>query len=421
MARESLVGARYMSETQVQKQESKPAKQAGAGKTSSKAVRAKGAKAKKLLRKRRRRQMRIVLALAALIAVLLVLCGWQFVEYRDFSHKSDAVGVDTFFDGVYIEGVDVSGMTLDEAVAHWENEIEPVYAARTVTLSDGTQIVSSHVGYESNYRQVLQTAFDLCRSGGLQEQFETLSGMGAGVDYTVSRTYCTREALEGIALGIALNTNYLPSDAEAIGFDAETQMFIFGDPTSGQTLDREALYSDIESAFEQGGGEVELKYDYTEGEVPVDGYGLIATYTTDASTSSSARLHNIRLALSTINGTCLEPGEVFSFNGVVGERTKAAGYRPAPAYSRMETVMEYGGGICQVSSTLYAAVEKAGLEIVERHSHSLKVTYIPKGMDATVDWGNKDFKFANNTGEAIYIVGYVDGFEQVHISLYGRL
>ena len=410
-----------MSEIQVQKQESKPAKQPGGGKASSKATRAKGAKAKKLLRKRRRRQMRIVLALAALIAVLLVLCGWQFVEYRDFSHKSDAVGVDTFFSGVYVEGVDVSGMTLDEAVAHWENEIEPVYAARTVTLSDGTQIVSSHVGYESNYRQVLQTAFDLCRSGGLQEQFETLSGMGAGVDYTVSRTYCTREALEGIALGIALNTNYLPSDAEAIGFDAETQMFIFGDPTSGQTLDREALYSDIESAFEQGGGEVELKYDYTEGEVPVDGYGLIATYTTDASTSSSARLHNIRLALSTINGTCVEPGEVFSFNGVVGERTKAAGYRPAPAYSRMETVMEYGGGICQVSSTLYAAVEKAGLEIVERHSHSLKVTYIPKGMDATVDWGNKDFKFANNTSEAIYLVGYVDGFEQVHISLYGRL
>ena len=410
-----------MSEIQVQKQESKPAKQPWGGKASSRTVRAKGAKAKKLLRKRRRRQMRIALALAALIAVLLVLCGWQFVEYRDFSHKSDAVGVDTFFSGVYVEGVDVSGMTLDEAVAHWENEIEPVYAARTVTLSDGTQIVSSHVGYESNYRQVLQTAFDLCRGGGLQQQFETLSGMGAGVDYTVSRTYCTREALEGIALGIALNTNYLPSDAEAIGFDAETQMFIFGDPTSGQTLDREALYSDIESAFEQGGGEVKLKYDYTEGEVPVDGYGLIATYTTDASTSSSARLHNIRLALSSINGTCLEPGEVFSFNGVVGERTKAAGYRPAPAYSRMETVMEYGGGICQVSSTLYAAVEKAGLEIVERHSHSLKVTYIPKGMDATVDWGNKDFKFANNTSEAIYIVGYVDGFEQVHINLYGRL
>ena len=106
---------------------------------------------------------------------------------------------------------------------------------------------------------------------------------------------------------------------------------------------------------------------------------------------------------------------------MVGERTEETGYRPAPAYSRMQTVMEYGGGICQVSSTLYAAVAQTGLEIVERHSHSLNVNYIPRGMDATVDWGNKDFKFANNTDEPIYIVGYVDGFEQVYIGLYGRL
>ena len=153
----------------------------------------------------------------------------------------------------------------------------------------------------------------------------------------------------------------------------------------------------------------------------MDGYGLIATYTTDASTSSSARIHNIRLALAAISGTCLQPGETFSFNDVVGERTKAAGYRPAPAYSGGETVMEYGGGICQVSSTLYAAVREAGLEIVERYPHSKSVSYIPKGMDATVDWENKDFKFANDRGEPIYISGYVDGFEQVHVSLYGSL
>ena len=128
------------------------------------------------------------------------------------------------------------------------------------------------------------------------------------------------------------------------------------------------------------------------------------------------------LACEEIDGTVLQPGEVFSFNGTVGERTAEKGYKEGIIYADGgSSESEVGGGICQVSSTLYAAVEKAGLEIVERHSHSLKVTYIPKGMDATVDWGNKDFKFANNTGEAIYIVGYVDGFEQVHISLYGRL
>ena len=69
----------------------------------------------------------------------------------------------------------------------------------------------------------------------------------------------------------------------------------------------------------------------------------------------------------------------------------------------------------------YAAVRKAGLEVVERYPHSLSVSYIPKGMDATVDWGNKDFKFKNNRSEPIYIACYVDGFEQVHVSLYGSL
>lgn len=415
-----------MSDLQAKKQSSKPAKRVGAvpaaaGKTAPKGSRAGHLKAKKLLLKRRRRQMRIVLALAGLIVILLALCGWQFAEYRGFQHKRAVVDGDTFFDGVFVEGVDVSAMSLEEALTYWEENIEPVHAARTVVLSDGTKIVASDVGYTSNYRQVLQTAYDACRTGSLDDQFQTLGNMGAGKDYAVSRTYCTREALEGVALNVALSTDHLPIDAKPVDFDADTRMFVFGEPTDGQTLDREALYKDVEASFAQGGGEVELQFVYTEAEVPVDRYGLIASYTTDASTSSSARIHNIRLALETINGTCLEPGEVFSFNGVVGERTEETGYRPAPAYSRMQTVMEYGGGICQVSSTLYAAVAQTGLEIVERHSHSLNVNYIPRGMDATVDWGNKDFKFANNTDEPIYIVGYVDGFEQVYIGLYGRL
>lgn len=411
-----------MSDLQPQKKAKKPAAQTGASAAAVKAAKsAPKGKAKKQLRKRRRRQMRIALALAALIVVLLALCGWQFAEYRGFQKKSVAVGEGTFFPGVYVEGIDVSSMTLSEAIAYWEENIEPAHASRTATLSDGTAVVASDVGYDSNYLQVLQTAYDACRTGGLEDQYATLGNIGAGVDYAVSRTYSTRAALEDVALRVALSTDHLPVDAKPVGFDADTQLFIFGESTDGQTLDREALCDDVAAALEQGGGEVELKFSYTEGETPVDGYGLIATYTTDASTSSSARIHNIRLALAAISGTCLQPGETFSFNDVVGERTKAAGYRPAPAYSGGETVMEYGGGICQVSSTLYAAVREAGLEIVERYPHSKSVSYIPKGMDATVDWENKDFKFANDRGEPIYISGYVDGFEQVHVSLYGSL
>ncbi len=396
-------------------------KAASARRPAGKSARALRAQEKQRKLRQRRRQTRIVLALLALIVVLLALCGWQFAEYKGFQQMRAAVEIDTFGEGTFVEGVDVSQMTLEQALAHWEENIEPAYSGRTATLPDGTQITAAEAGYSSNYAQVLTAAYEASRVGGLENRYQTLSDMENGVDYVVTRSFSSPEALSAFAARVALGTDSLPVDAEVTGFDAESYTFEFGEPLTGQTLDRDALCADLAAVLEQGGGNVELKFTYTPGEVPTDDYGIISTYTTDASSSSSARIHNIKLAISTINGTCVQPGETFSFNGVVGERTKAAGYRQAPAYSRMETVMEYGGGICQVSSTLYAAVQQAGLEIVERHSHSLSVSYIPKGMDATVDWGNKDFKFANNRSEPIYIGGYVDGFNQVHIAIFGKL
>ena len=190
-----------MSDLQARPQAKKTSKQGAAAavaaktRTSAKAGCAKSPKGKKQLRKRRRRQMRAILALAGLIVVLLALCGWQFAEYKGFQQKRAAVDGHTFFEGVFVEGVDVSDMTLDEALDYWETTIEPAYASRTVTLSDGTQIVAEDVGYTSNYRQVLRAAYDACRTGGLEDQYQTLGGIGAGMDYSVSRSFCTREAL----------------------------------------------------------------------------------------------------------------------------------------------------------------------------------------------------------------------------------
>lgn len=90
------------------------------------------------------------------------------------------------------------------------------------------------------------------------------------------------------------------------------------------------------------------------------------------------------------------PGETFSYNQVVGQRTKAAGFKEAPAYLNGKVVQEYGGGICQVSSTLYNAVLYANLEITERTNHGFKPSYVKPGLDATVSWGGPDFKFTNN-------------------------
>jgi len=130
---------------------------------------------------------------------------------------------------------------------------------------------------------------------------------------------------------------------------------------------------------------------------------VLGQYTTRFSASEKNRNHNIALASSTINGYYLLPGEVFSFNQVVGDTTKQKGYLPAPTYVNGKLKDDYGGGVCQVSTTLYNAVINAGLEVVERHPHSMIVTYVPVGMDAAIATPYKDFKFKNNTAEPILI------------------
>ena len=114
----------------------------------------------------------------------------------------------------------------------------------------------------------------------------------------------------------------------------------------------------------------------------------------------------------------IRPGETFSYNKTLGERTEAKGYKPAGAYMAGKTVETIGGGICQVSSTLYYACLKADLEIVERTAHGYTVSYMPYGMDATVSWGSLDYKFKNNTDYPIRIEASVSG-GQVHVKLIG--
>ncbi|HPT83105.1 MAG TPA: VanW family protein [Limnochordia bacterium] len=111
---------------------------------------------------------------------------------------------------------------------------------------------------------------------------------------------------------------------------------------------------------------------------------------------SPDRVHNIRLSLQAINNTIVMPGEVFSFNEVVGERTPEKGYRNAPIILGEAVVPGVGGGVCQTSTTLYNAVRLAGLEIVERRIHSIAPSYIKHGMDAAVAWPYTDFKFRNS-------------------------
>lgn len=130
------------------------------------------------------------------------------------------------------------------------------------------------------------------------------------------------------------------------------------------------------------------------------------------------RLNNVQIAAKAMDGTVLMPGEVFSYNDTLGPRTTANGYLPAPAYIGGKTVDEVGGGICQNSSTLYMAVLRANLEIVERTNHMYTVGYVPDGLDATVAYNAIDFKFRNNTDYPILVDAKVSGRRMI-VKLHG--
>lgn len=145
----------------------------------------------------------------------------------------------------------------------------------------------------------------------------------------------------------------------------------------------------------------------------------LSAYTSSYNTSEENRSENLRLACEAIDGTIIEPGECFSFNEVVGERTSAKGYKEAAVYVSGNTVSQIGGGICQVASTLYYCAMYADLNIVERHSHMYLVTYVPGGLDAAIYWGSLDFQFQNDTDTPINIKASVSN-GNCSISLLGE-
>lgn len=145
----------------------------------------------------------------------------------------------------------------------------------------------------------------------------------------------------------------------------------------------------------------------------------LASFTTHYGSSSRGRRHNVELAASHINGTLLAPGETFSYNDTVGPRSRRLGWREAPTYLYGQVVPGTGGGICQVSSTLYNAVLLSGLKVVRRSHHSMPVKYVRPGLDATVVYGVIDLRFRNTSDGPVYIAAHARG-GRLTLALYGR-
>lgn len=183
--------------------------------------------------------------------------------------------------------------------------------------------------------------------------------------------------------------------------------FEFQSEKGGAAIDEKALEQKTIQAAEQGASEVAVPVIPAPKRVSDNELRqideVVSTFTTKFPVRKKDRNTNIRLASSKINGLVLLPGDTFSFNTVVGKRTIPDGFKTAPVFKNGKHDMGVGGGICQVSSTLYNAALFADLEIIQRHNHSMPVAYLPVGRDATVDYGSLDLKFKNSLPTPIAI------------------
>ena len=364
--------------------------------------------------------------LLLLIAGMAGVGVWRQQAYAEFTQMKAVVAKQTFYAGTTVEGVDVSDMTLPEALDYWNKEIEPGYRQVAAVLNEGAQVTAEQMGYTSDYETVLSSAWNAGRQGSLVERYNRIAlRMESPSSYSVSRSMYTDEVVRAFASRLAQQIDAEAQDAHLLSFDFGSQSFQYEQEREGRVLNQQALVASIEQALQSGGGQISMEVTAVQPQVTLENvsaqYGMISSAVTNASSSSSNRLSNISLAISLINGTCLEPGETFSFNKTVGERTTARGFKTAPAYSSGEVTQEVGGGICQVSTTLFNAAVKANLTINERHAHSLTVSYVDAGKDAAVDWGNKDLRFTNSTGENVYICCYLSDDKRVHFGVFGKL
>ncbi len=366
------------------------------------------------------------LGLIAAIALLLAFGIRQHAAYAEFLRMREVVDQQTFYEGTTVEGVDVSNMTLSNAMEYWRDRVEARNAARAVTFDDGTTVTAGDLGYYSDYESVLSAAWSAGRSGSLEDRYLMAAHRVENpVAYTITRRDYSPQRLDAYVDSLAEQVNRPATEASIAAFDTQTYEFQFNPAKPGAELDTDALKTAIAESIRGGGGSVNLPITVIQPQVSTDEvasrYGLIDYAITNASSSSKSRINNIVKAMSFINGTCLKPGETFSFNDTVGERTAARGFKMAGAYSGGDVTQDIGGGICQVSTTLFNAAVKADMEIVERHNHSLTVHYVDKGKDATVDWGHQDFKFKNKSDDNIYICCYLTDDKRVRFGIFGKL
>ncbi len=376
-------------------------------------------KARQAQRRKQRRTNRILL-LAALVVVVIAVFAITIASAL-------GSGANTFYEGITIDGLRLNGYTKEEAKAQLQNlNTERIAGTSLKVAYDGREwtIAPDQMGVTLNIDEKLEEAWNLGRQGNIfarKKEIKRLKKEGAalftGMTYSdsmlESRLYEVKESID------------LPATDASIAFDpSQEEKFRITQESTGRSVNLNTLMAEAKNHLDN---DIHTAITVQPEVVNPSVYAAdlencterIVRTTTDLGSSSDARIHNVKLAVSFFNGMVVQPGQEVSFNKTTGPRTEEEGYENAGVILDDEIVDGAGGGVCQASTTLYHAVVKAGLEIVRSNKHSLPVSYVDVGTDAAVAYDYKDLVFRNNTDTPIFIEGRVSG-KTVSFSIYGK-
>ncbi len=332
----------------------------------------------------------------------------------------------TIREGIYAQGISLGGMTRVEATQAINAYFQEIAdASFTLVCLDGVSetVAVSDWEFEWDTRSTVDEAISLGNEGSLIQRYKSQMDLKYGniyldVSYQISSEAVT-ETLE------ALGESHDSPAVDAAMTRENGSFVITTTESSGTVTDTAATLAAILEEFADNLGQNMSAKAVSQVDTPSvtttdleQIEDLLGTFSTTYSDSTSGRKTNIRVATEYLNGTVVMPGESLSISDAIKSRTEENGYEIASQYSNGESEQAIGGGVCQVSTTIYNALLRAELQIDERHAHSMVVSYVDYGDDAAIAEGVKDLVFTNNLDDPIYIYGAADG-STLTFSIYG--
>ncbi len=342
--------------------------------------------------------------------------------------SAKAKGEDTIKAGIYAETIGLSGMTAEQAQTAIQEYVDSLGATQiTLIAAEGNEITvtAEELGIRWANPELVTDAAEIGQHGNVIERYKVLKDL----QYE-NRIYPIEFSFDLQAINDILTQECAKYDVEPVNYSLvrEDGAFRVVEGQTGYALDVETSIDRVNDYLTQGWDHQACRIELDVAETQPKGSAeelsqvqdVLGSFTTSYTTSKAARVANVENGCRLIDGTVLYPGEEFSTYETVAPFTEKNGYYMAGSYVSGKVVDSLGGGICQVSTTLYNAVLLAELDVTERHNHSMVVSYVARSADAAIaESAGKDFRFVNNLDYPVYIEGYTDN-KKITFNIYGR-